>query len=60
MMDSHQLGLPAYEYAYLHSDSLTTGSPAFQEAARGVAARCMRRSADRRTSQSRATSARTS
>ena len=39
MMDSHQLGLPAYEYAYLHSDSLTTGSPAFQEAARQVAAR---------------------
>ena len=39
MMDSHQLGLPAYEYAYLHSDSLTTGSPAFQEAAREVAAR---------------------
>jgi putative drug exporter of the RND superfamily len=39
MMDSHQLGLPAYEFAYLHSDSLTTGSPAFQAAARQVAAR---------------------
>jgi len=39
MMDSHQLGLPAYEYAYLHSDSLTTGSPAFQDAGRQVAAR---------------------
>ena len=39
LMDSHQLGLPPYEYAYLHSDSLTTGSPAFQAAARQVAAR---------------------
>ena len=32
LMDSHQLGLPAHEYAYLHSDSLTAEDPAFHAA----------------------------
>ena len=39
LMNSRQVGLPQNEYAYLHSDSLTTSSPAFQAATRQVAAR---------------------
>jgi len=38
LMDAHDLGLPAEEYAYLHSDSLITGAPAFRAATRQVAA----------------------
>jgi putative drug exporter of the RND superfamily len=36
LMDAHGLGLPAEEYAYLRSDTLTTGARAFQAAARQV------------------------
>ena len=32
LMDTHRLGLPPDEYVYLHSDSLTAGSPAFRTA----------------------------
>jgi uncharacterized membrane protein YdfJ with MMPL/SSD domain len=39
LMDAHRLGLPAEEYVYLHSDTLTTDAAAFQAAARGVATR---------------------
>ncbi len=39
LMDSHGLGLPAYEYAYLHSDSLTAPAPAFRAATAAAAAR---------------------
>ena len=37
LMDSHQLGLPAHEYAYLHSDSVTADDPAFHAAIGQVA-----------------------
>ncbi|HEV3390104.1 MAG TPA: MMPL family transporter, partial [Solirubrobacteraceae bacterium] len=39
LMDAHRLGLPAMQYAYLQSDTLTTGGPAFQAATHQVAAR---------------------
>ncbi len=39
IMDSHQLGLPAYEYAYLRSDSLTASAPTFRAAIGEVTAR---------------------
>ncbi len=39
LMDAHRLGLPAVQYAYLQSDTLTTGAPAFQAATHQVAAR---------------------
>ncbi len=39
LMDAHGLGLPAEEYAYLRSDTLTAGDPAFQTATGQVAAR---------------------
>ena len=32
LMDAHRLGLPPDEYVYLHSDSLTAGTPAFRTA----------------------------
>ena len=32
LMDAHRLGLAPDEYVYLHSDSLTAGSPAFRTA----------------------------
>ena len=37
VMDSHRLGLPGYEYAYLHSDSLNATEPAFRAAIGQVA-----------------------
>ena len=39
LMDAHGLGLPAEEYAYLHSTALSAASPAFAAATRQVAAR---------------------
>jgi uncharacterized membrane protein YdfJ with MMPL/SSD domain len=36
LMDAHRLGLPPDEYVYLHSDSLTAGSPAFRTAVDAV------------------------
>ncbi len=36
VMDAHRLGLPPDEYVYLHSDSLTAGSPAFRTAVDAV------------------------
>ena len=39
LMDSHRLGLPAEEYAYVQSDTLTAGAPAFQAATGQVATR---------------------
>jgi uncharacterized membrane protein YdfJ with MMPL/SSD domain len=36
LMDAHRLGLPPEEYVYLHSDSLTAGSPAFRTAVDAV------------------------
>src|ERR1700739_1240909 len=39
VMDAHGLGLPAEEYAYLHSDTLNAASPAFAAATRTVAVR---------------------
>jgi uncharacterized membrane protein YdfJ with MMPL/SSD domain len=39
LMDSHRLGLPEYEYAYLHSDSLEADAPTFRAAIGQVAAR---------------------
>ena len=39
LMDSHRLGLPGYEYAYLHSDSLDVTAPAFHAAIGQVATR---------------------
>jgi uncharacterized membrane protein YdfJ with MMPL/SSD domain len=39
VMDAHGLGLPAEEYAYLHSDTLNAASPAFAAATRAVAVR---------------------
>jgi RND superfamily putative drug exporter len=39
LMDSHQLGLPQNEYAYLHSDSLTASAPTFRAAIGQVANR---------------------
>ena len=39
LMDAHGLGLPATQYAYLQSDTLTTGSPAFAAASHQAAAR---------------------
>jgi len=38
LMDSHRLGLPAEEYVYLRSATLSARSPAFQAATRQVAA----------------------
>jgi RND superfamily putative drug exporter len=39
LMDAHGLGLPATQYAYLHSDTLTTSSPAFAAATDQAATR---------------------
>ncbi len=39
LMNAHRLELPAVQYAYLQSDALTTGAPAFQAATQQVAAR---------------------
>ena len=39
LMDAHGLGLPATQYAYLQSDTLTTGSPAFAAATHQAATR---------------------
>ena len=36
LMDAHRLGLPPGEYVYVHSDSLTAGSPAFRTAVDAV------------------------
>jgi uncharacterized membrane protein YdfJ with MMPL/SSD domain len=41
LMDAHRLGLAPDEYVYLHSDSLTVGSPAFRTAI-GAVDRAMR------------------
>ena len=38
MINSHQIELAPREYAYLHSDSLTAGAPAFRAATRRVSA----------------------
>ena len=37
LMQTHRIGFDPHEYAYLHSDSLTTGAPAFRAAVDGVA-----------------------
>jgi len=42
LMNARQLGLPVQEYAYLHSDSLPTGAPAFRAAIGEVSARMHR------------------
>jgi RND superfamily putative drug exporter len=39
LMNSHQLGFPSPEYAYLHSDSISVDAPAFRSAIGTVAAR---------------------
>jgi uncharacterized membrane protein YdfJ with MMPL/SSD domain len=39
LMDSHGLGLPAHEYAFLNSDSSTASSPSFRAAIAAAAAR---------------------
>jgi RND superfamily putative drug exporter len=39
LMDAHGLGLPATQHAYLHSDTLTTSSPAFAAATDQAATR---------------------
>jgi len=39
LMDSHHVGLPTDEYAYLHSDSVRTSTPAFKAATAQVASR---------------------
>jgi len=37
LMDAHQLGLPPVQFAYVHSESLSAGAPAFRAATRSAA-----------------------
>ena len=39
LMDSHQLGLPTHEYAYLHRDAMTASGPEFRASIGEVATR---------------------
>ncbi len=47
MMNSHELNLVPHQYAYLHSDSLRTGAPAFRAATAEAAALIGARVGDR-------------